>query len=217
MAEQVRKRKRRRRRSKSLQKSINGTRFDLERSGMVALPVEDSPEEKIRFVRLDAKSPDFPLLWLQFAARARKGWERGAPYMPMDAALANWKEFVQQAPDVLPVWLLLDGELVVGHLVAQAEFYHGQPFISVHQLVVDRHDVTRALKTKVMAAFLAWIENLNAMLVKTQGKDYPQRFTAIRFLTPHSSKFWRRWLPNFELAFEERSLFFKVPELNSET
>ena len=215
MTEQTKKRRRRRRRAKKQTQIQQNPRLNG-----VSEPhteTDDSPEEKIRLIRLDAKSRDFPLLWLQFARRARQGWERGAPYMPMDAALASWKDFVLKAPDVLPIWLFLDGELVVGHLVAQAEFYHGQPFIAVHQLVIDRPDVTKALKAKGLAAFLSWIDDLNKMLVKTQGEDYPHRFTAIRFLTPHSSKFWARWLPQFELAFEERSLFFKVPTPDSET
>jgi len=212
MAEQVRKR-RRRRRSKNRMMTQQSTTSKQLSEISAAAPAQ--PEEKIRFVRLDAKSRDFPLQWLQFAARARKGWEQGAPYMPQEAILVNWRDHVQKAPDVIPIWLMLDGELVVGHLVAEAEIYHGRPFIAVHQLVVDRRDITKALKRGLMAAFLDWIRSLNEMLEKTQGKKYPHRFDALRFLTPHSAKFWQHWLPGFELTFEERMLLFKLP--NSET
>ncbi len=200
--------KRGRRRSKNLN-HLTIVRNELASLDKILEPASET--EKFSFLRLDAASPAFPLLWLQFAARARKLWSQAAPYMPAAEILTHWHVRVTEAPDTLPVWLFMDGDRVIGHCVCEAEIYYGAPFITVHQLAVDDSRATRLYKKEGIAQLLAWVEKLNKVLAEsTPDGAQPRRFEALRFLTPRTVRAWRAWLP-FDLELEERMLTFVLP------
>jgi hypothetical protein len=151
-------------------------------------------------------------MWPQLGARVRKLWARHASYMPADALLQNWLTKLTHTPNLLPIWCVVEERRIVAHTIACAEMYFGRPFVLIHQAQSDRPDITRQFKQGVVDALVAWIHEMNHNL---RENGYTARFEHIRILTPHSTKFWRRWLP-LDCVLEEHTLTFAVPEEKSE-
>lgn len=102
-------------------------------------------------------------------------------------ALVNdvWKCFAERSA-FLGLWAGLDGEEVIGHMLAFIKQWDGQWVAWVTQLEVDR-PMTKALREAGVAALEEWVEQFNFSF-QNQGV----RINDILMSTPHSLKAMRR-------------------------
>lgn len=165
--------------------------------------------EQPQLFRLTLDDPRFPLLWPQLCARVRAMWNMHAPYMPATEILQAWFNMITSAPNLLPIWLVVDEDnKIVLHFIAETTVYHGKYFVHIHQLQSNRHDTVRRVKSEGIRLLLEWIYDINKRLNET---DIESRIEVIRLLTPRSPKVWKRWLP-LDCILLEHTMTFSIPE-----
>lgn len=104
-------------------------------------------------------------------------------------ALVNdvWKLYAERSP-ALGLWVVVEGERVVGHLLAFIRQWDGQHVAWVTQLVIDAQPVSREFREDGIRALEAWVEQFN-LAVRAQPN---LQVDTMMMSTPRSAAAWLR-------------------------